>query len=307
MGVIPIYRDSAVDSTAISNIFIDEYLKDANDAQIKIYLYLVRMMSAGLPTSIGEMADQFNHTEKDVVRALRYWETKGLLVLYSNAAGDITGIRLCPLKRRSASCEESRVISIEPLLGPAGSCASEEGQVYENKADSSSCEAQEIQEEPAAAAFPGTSCTPRKAAGSKGGPGPAPKAAESTQAPEIRKESCQLLLIVEQYIGKPLSASEIRTIYYISDELHFSDDLIDFLVEYCVGLGKKDFRYIEKVALNWAEQGISTTAAAKQQTASPPRTARRRSAGKKASKNTFNQIEQNPYDFEALEQKLLKQ
>ena len=27
-------------TTAVSNRFIDEYMKDANDAQVKIYLYL---------------------------------------------------------------------------------------------------------------------------------------------------------------------------------------------------------------------------------------------------------------------------
>ena len=35
-------------------------------------------------------------------------------------------------------------------------------------------------------------------------------------------------------------------------------DLIDYLVQYCVDRGKKDFRYIEKVAVSWAQSGIST-------------------------------------------------
>ena len=34
--------------------------------------------------------------------------------------------------------------------------------------------------------------------------------------------------------------------------------MIDYLIQYCVGRGKKDFRYIEKVALSWAEAGITT-------------------------------------------------
>ena len=39
-----IYNDSGSDSTMVSNLFIDEYMKSANDAQIKVYLYLLRMM-----------------------------------------------------------------------------------------------------------------------------------------------------------------------------------------------------------------------------------------------------------------------
>ena len=42
------------------------------------------------------------------------------------------------------------------------------------------------------------------------------------------------------------------------DVLHFSDDLVDYLIQYCVERGKKDFKYIEKVAISWAEQGITT-------------------------------------------------
>ena len=30
----------AADATVLSNVFIDEYLKDANDAQLKVYLFL---------------------------------------------------------------------------------------------------------------------------------------------------------------------------------------------------------------------------------------------------------------------------
>ena len=63
----------AADATVLSNVFIDEYLKDANDAQLKVYLFLVRRLQAGDPVSISDMADRFNHTEKDILRALCYW------------------------------------------------------------------------------------------------------------------------------------------------------------------------------------------------------------------------------------------
>lgn len=67
----------AADATVLSNVFIDEYLKDANDAQLKVYLFLVRRLQAGDPVSISDMADRFNHTEKDILRALCYWEKCG--------------------------------------------------------------------------------------------------------------------------------------------------------------------------------------------------------------------------------------
>ena len=81
MGSFKIYQRNCADVTVVSNLFIDEYMKDANDAQLKIDLYLLLMMSAGLTTSISDIADKFNHTEKDVVRALKYWEKCRLLSL----------------------------------------------------------------------------------------------------------------------------------------------------------------------------------------------------------------------------------
>ena len=57
MGRVTISSNCGEDSTYVSNIFIDEYMQDANDAQIKIYLFLLRMMSANLPTSVEALAD----------------------------------------------------------------------------------------------------------------------------------------------------------------------------------------------------------------------------------------------------------
>ena len=74
MSHLTIYQSNYVDATVVSNLFIDEYMKDANDAQIKVYLYLLRMMNAREATSVSDIADKFNHTEKDILRALKYWE-----------------------------------------------------------------------------------------------------------------------------------------------------------------------------------------------------------------------------------------
>lgn len=66
----------------------------------------------------------------------------------------------------------------------------------------------------------------------------------------------QLLMVTEQYVGRPLSHSDMEVILFLYDRLDFSTDLIDYLVQHCVERGKKDFRYMEKVALSWHEQGI---------------------------------------------------
>ena len=113
-----IYSDSGSDSTMVSNLFIDEYMKSANDAQIKVYLYLLRVMGARRSTSVSDMADRFNHTEKDVIRSLRYWEKKGLLNLTFDKEEDLVSICLC----RPESAEVSRTSAERRVLAfpPSG-------------------------------------------------------------------------------------------------------------------------------------------------------------------------------------------
>ena len=130
---------------------------------------------------------------------------------------------------------------------------------------------------------------------------------EKKTKPKARDEekNKQLFFIVEQYIGKPLAPKEVDVIRFISEELSFSDDLIDYLVQYCVDRGKKDFRYIEKVAINWAEGGITTpkqaqSALLKTQTGKP--------AGGRITKqkeNTFRKTMRHDYDFVKLEKEIL--
>ena len=99
MARLTIYRDNYTDTTVVPNCFIDEYISEANDAQLKVYLYLLRMLNANQAISVSDMADKFNHTEKDVLRALKYWENKQLLSLDYDEHGNLTGIRLCDLTR----------------------------------------------------------------------------------------------------------------------------------------------------------------------------------------------------------------
>lgn len=82
---------------------------------------------------------------------------------------------------------------------------------------------------------------------------------ELTSQEEIK----QLLFIASQYIGRPLTSTETSNILYYYDSLHFSADLIEYLVEYCVSKGNKSARYMEKVALSWAKEGITSVTDAK--------------------------------------------
>lgn len=229
MSGFTIYQDNYADTTTISNLFIDEYMKDANDAQLKIYLYLLRMMSAHLTTSVSDLADKFNHTEKDVMRALKYWEKNRLLSLEYDESKNLSGVRLLDISRRTGA-------DIVPLA-PVVSIAPKEAAPYERQAKAKNAEARAAEEPD----YKKPSYT-----------------LDELRSFKSNEETAQILFVAEQYLGKPLSPNEIGTILFFSDKLGFSSDLIDYLIQYCVDRGKKDFRYIEKVALGWARDNIST-------------------------------------------------
>lgn len=90
-------------------------------------------------------------------------------------------------------------------------------------------------------------------------------ASKTTQSPEDLR---QLYFVAEQYVGKPLSVTEIKKINYFFDTLNFSADLIEYLIEYCVENGHRTFRYIESVAMSWADAGITSVEDAKRNTLS---------------------------------------
>ncbi|MBR0092994.1 MAG: DnaD domain protein [Lachnospiraceae bacterium] len=85
LGKVRITSEQDNGYTRVANTFIDDYMTEANDAQLKIYLYLLRVLQAGTATTVAEIADRFNHTERDVKRALQFWEKKGLVRLEYDA------------------------------------------------------------------------------------------------------------------------------------------------------------------------------------------------------------------------------
>jgi len=85
-------------------------------------------------------------------------------------------------------------------------------------------------------------------------------------APGSREELQHVLYVAQTYFGHLLSPTEIECIMFFYDDLHFSADLLEYLVEYCVSKGSTSIHYLKKVGLAWQESGIRDVASAKQET-----------------------------------------
>ena len=67
--------------TLLPNAFVDYYMIKANGEYVKVYIYLLRMVSNGQKFNIPYLADLLELTERDICRALKYWKKENLLDL----------------------------------------------------------------------------------------------------------------------------------------------------------------------------------------------------------------------------------
>ena len=68
----------------------------------------------------------------------------------------------------------------------------------------------------------------------------------------------RLFTSAQQKLGKFLTHSDMSTLFSFHDWLGLPIDVIELLLSYCTANGHKGMRYIEKVAIGWAEEGVDT-------------------------------------------------
>lgn len=229
MSMIQLKSDYPHNHISVPRVFIDQYMADANGEFVKVYLFLLRCMgsSASSDCSISAIADHFNYTENDILRALKYWEKVGVLSLELNDKNQLTSLCFKDLTGGVQQTAEAPVV--EPVTVHMVSTPTETSA-----------------EEPKPARV-------KKAS-------PASKKREYT-LDEVKTftnnhEVSELLFIIETYLKHPLNPTEMNTVFFWYDGLKFSAELIEYLVEYCITNGHSSLRYMDKVALGWAENGI---------------------------------------------------
>lgn len=254
MSYITITTEKNETYSSISNFFIDYYMTSASGEFVKVYLYLVRQLSSREPISVAEIADHFNLTEKDICRAIKYWISQDVMRLNYNDKKEPVGITLLPLQdkshQKSDSMDGLSLLSMDYMVednSPAAIAASATTQAASVQTDTQNISAAtDISAVPAHA-------LPLKAAVT-------PEILRKKQEDGILSD---LIFETEAYFGRPLSMPETESLIYIYDQLDFSQELIEYLIEYCLTMGKASFRYAETVAASWYEKGIDTVEKAK--------------------------------------------
>lgn len=266
MTAINISSDIATSFTTVSDIFIDQYMPKANGEFVKVYLYLLRATGSGAGiATISEIADHFSNTEADIVRALNYWASEGILQVQTGADGQITGINLCSLAVSGIQAAQSNIQSSVANNATQNNMQSGvinnavqnnmQSNVDNNTAQNISGADSQVQD----------SVVEKLKNQATDKPAPSQKEYTLDEIKEFRKnpDISELFFIIETYLKHTLSSTDTNMVLYWLDELHFSTDLVEYLVEYCITKGHSSLRYMNKVALGWADAGIKTVDQAK--------------------------------------------
>ena len=257
MSMISLQNTSETEVTILSNRFIDNFMPRANGEFVKVYIYLLRAVSSSPSSfSLEHMADRLFCTERDIFRALKYWEGEKILSLTYTTDRQLSGITLLEPFADAGHMESSA--SSENIFSTAGT-------------SSSPVSAQMAAGISQPVALTGSAPKNVSLSSSNSAVSGGTSSELSTSADYIRsltpdhiselkqnEEVSQLLYIAEQYLAKTLTPTEMQKIFFFYDELHMSADLIEYLVEYCVSRGRKSMRYIETVALAWTRDGVTT-------------------------------------------------
>ena len=266
MAMITLQNSSDTGITVLTNNFIDNYMPEANGEFVKVYIYLLRLLSdASIPFSLEQMADHFFCTERDIVRALKYWEKEKLLTLTYRDNEDIADIVLHvpPVKTPATAFQIPDSILSDPSVNTSDTNVTMEMAAHSAAVRNTPVSQAQAISPAAPQAVPPNAQTSSSASAST------PKSASALTPDRVKElkqneEIVQLLYIAEQYLGKTLTPTDMKKILFFYDELKLSPDLIEYLIEYSVSRGHKSMRYIETVALAWAEEGINTVTMAKE-------------------------------------------
>ena len=268
----------SVGQTPVPNLFIEKYMPQASGTCIKVYLCLLRLQ--GQDFSVASLADMLDNAERDVVRALRYWKKEGLIALTEDEAGEITELRLLDIaavRREELKRQREQHVAAQ-------------------------------EEQKSAAALPASGKPAKESPAPENGKKktvPPRKVYALTEVERLKNEDPsfgEMLFAAEAYLARTLTPSEAERFAYFHMDLDMPCDLLEYLVEYCVGIDKKNLRYIEKVALGWHERGWLTKKAAKEGLARFEEEKAAAAAPKAAGprKNSFFDFEQRNTDLDAI-------
>jgi DnaD/phage-associated family protein len=186
-----------------------------------------------MEVSISSIADRLDDTEKDIIRALCYWEKINLLSLVRNTNSEIISITINNILTLSEEKNDNYEEAIPAAVTDNSTTDKDPETLINDKPENDNVTLKRCFDKPNYSQA---------------------QINQLTNTDEVK----WMLNIIEIYLDRLIKPMDLQLILYLYESLGFSAELIMYLYEYCVSKNKKNPSYIEAVALSWAEEGIDT-------------------------------------------------
>ncbi len=180
---------------AVPMFITDNYLKSANEVQIKVLLYILRNSDEKI--DIQKIGENVGFPYEKIVSALEYWHHEGII------AKKFANQNVMPEK--DYNFHNLGITNVNKKINLR----------YQR-----------------------------------------PDSQYIAERIKNSKEMSYLIQESQVIFGRTLSSGDIATLMMLHDNDGLPIDVILMLIQYAVGEGKSGMKYIEKMGINWAEQGI---------------------------------------------------
>lgn len=205
---------------------VDEHLRLAGAAQLKVLLYCLRYNDKEI--SDLTLSKALGISKADVCDAMQYWSQVGLVNMANK--GDKTDISL-------ADCADAEIITDNAIDKQEDKAVNNDIQLYRPETENADVVHKQKKIAPLTAK---------------------PSGYEVNQRAEESEEIAFLLQETQMRLSRMITHSESSTLVYLHDYVGLPTSVILMVMQYAAAHGKCNMRYIEKVALQWAEEDIYT-------------------------------------------------
>lgn len=258
-------KDIFLYKTRVENLFINEFLPDAPGDCVKVFLFGLMYAQYDQQIDSRTMALTLGITEKDVDNAWKYWEAKGLVKLSGEKDGGIEEIEFI---RQIDLFYGKTIEDTYPV-------ADEERKPVHTASSGPASDSEAIDP-----------------------PEDTDDSAEAIIEKLINRQLRDIFRKYETLTGRTLSTYEAGKFTDSIKVYNIEPDVLDFAIDYCVGIDKTSADYICKVALRWTEDGAKDVLTVKQML--DKRSKRNDAYRKVFSELGFNRLP-NPSDREIMD------
>lgn len=218
----------------VPTAIVDQHIRMCSGASLKVLLILLR--HSGESMEVDTIADLLRLPADDVRDAVNFWIASGILKASETGA-------LQPGQQMAGVAGQPREVSDSSAAADAAGGAEQPPAVEQACPPLSP---------------PEKSADPVKRKTRERSPQEKLSMSEIQELAQ-RDDSVQFLLHeAETRLCKTLSSSDTATLVWLYDYAGIPVDVLLMVIAYCKSLGKNSLRYIQKVALEWFDQGVDT-------------------------------------------------